>query len=289
MARSERPFDPDDTANPRTDRDWNRLTKRYAPPVIRDDGTIAGDGLSGTFHNVADVHDTGTIEENDHAFAAWAPVTAVNEEAHVMLFLDPLSEADGDRALLAAQEALRSGASGAEALAAGTRAVALRGTKRDTVVRMLDAIGLHEVLGVGSCSALWADRSDLLHTAYVGVYPIFGGEDEPWGSDTDFRHSLVDDLRFRTVAQLRRVRAFRDRKALLVPMGRHARRFTQHLIIDELVPPAHVVPDLPYPSAVYAAYVERFIAGKGVDQGLPRQIGRDHVEMWAAKAGLTRQ
>lgn len=273
----------------RSDREWDRISKRCTPPVIADDGTVSGDGFTADLSRIADVHGSPVIEENAHAFAAWAPVTAINEEAHVVLLLDPMTEGDGNLAIAAARAALHAGSSGAEALAAGTRAADLYGTKRDTVVRMLDAIGLPEVLGVPSTAAMWGDRSDLLATVHVGVYPIFGGEDEPWDSDTDHVYELLEDLRYRTTSQLRRVRAFRERKALLVPMGRHARKLAQHLLIDELLAPTSLVLDVPYPSVVYQHEIEQFVSGTRENADLPRLVARDHVEGWAAGAGMARQ
>lgn len=74
----------------------------------------------------------------------------------------------------AAQRLLRAGAPDTVVLAEAKREGSFGSpTMRPNLIRMLDALGFRELLGVSSCAALWDDAFDLLHATSTIPHAAF--------------------------------------------------------------------------------------------------------------------
>src|SRR5690606_3474958 len=76
-------------------------------------------------------------------------------------------------ALLAAQRALGAGRTSAQAAEEAKVFASFSGVMRGNLVRLLDSIGVADLLGVPSTSALWNGSAGLAHFTSALRYPVF--------------------------------------------------------------------------------------------------------------------
>ena len=120
------------------------------------------------------------------------------------------------------------------------------GPLRANLVTMLDGIGVPEALRIPSSSALFAERSDLLHATSVLAFPVFVNDRNYTGSSPHittcevFRRYIFD--RFRT-----EVAGVRD--ALIVPLGDRVRDAVQLLVTQGSVAAERCLFGFPHPSS----------------------------------------
>jgi hypothetical protein len=102
----------------------------------------------------------------------FAPFEWVNTRARIAIVGITPGRASMARAFLAARNALVEGATFEEASQMGKQTGSFS-NMRDILSYRLDAIGIHQALGINSTAQLFGDRADLLHCTSCVRYPVF--------------------------------------------------------------------------------------------------------------------
>lgn len=188
----------------------------------------------------------------------YAPFDHVNPEAKIVIVgLTPGARQAGD-ALTVARRELIQGAATAEALAKAKVFASFAGPMRANLVRMLDAIGIAQMLEVETCLSLWEEDSNLAHFTSAVRYPLFvNGQN--WSGTPDI---------LRTAPIARWVIEFLGAElsalphALFVPLGPAATKALLYLADIGIVERHRVLAGLPHPSGANAERIACFLGTK---------------------------
>jgi hypothetical protein len=116
---------------------------------------------------------------------------------------------------------------------------------RGNLVRMLDELGLNELLGVSSSADLFGSASHLLHTTSAVRYPTFRGSRNYTGSQPPIMRSsfLMKFAREVLAPELSRLQA-----AVFVPLGKSVASVLAILETEHLIPDGQTLYGFPHPS-----------------------------------------
>ncbi|MFO7170211.1 MAG: hypothetical protein DIU80_019475 [Chloroflexota bacterium] len=187
----------------------------------------------------------------------YAPFDYVNERARVVLIGIAPGWYQAELAHRTARDALRAGASLAEAGERARTTASFSGAIRSNLVAMLDGLGLHAALGLASCWELFGERADLLATSAVVRYPLFvrGGNYTGYGPEP-LRHPLLR----RFVVEALASELARMPRALVVPLGKSVAASIDHLVSAGVLEAERCLPGLPHPSGANAHRPAQFAA-----------------------------
>ena len=189
----------------------------------------------------------------------WIPFERLNPHARVVLVGLTPGYGQMEKAFTAARDAIRDGRSTAEALACIYERASFAGTMRVNMVRMLDAIGVADALGISSSAELFDRYGELVHTTSALRYPVFVGGKNYGGSNPQVRQSqlLKGYVRSLLAPELRAVP-----NALIVPLGRAVEQCIQLLVADGSVDEPRCLFGFPHPSGGNGHRVQQFRANE---------------------------
>jgi hypothetical protein len=126
------------------------------------------------------------------------------------------------------------------------RVAGLAGSMRQSVVAMLDQLGLPELIGLRSAAELFGDRRALLHTTSVLQHPVFvHGVNYTGHQPTIERSELLSYYAYevfpKEAALLRKPR-------LWIPLGKAVSEVMQRLVKDGVLKEASCLFGFPHPS-----------------------------------------
>jgi hypothetical protein len=113
------------------------------------------------------------MHRNGDLVVYYAPFGWANPSAKLVLVDASPWKAQADIALTEANRALLEGAPVPEVLRRASLAAAFAGVTRERVVSLLDQIGVHLWLGLGSSADLFGEAGDLLQVSSVLQFPVF--------------------------------------------------------------------------------------------------------------------
>lgn len=150
------------------------------------------------------------------------------------------------------------GASYENALKSAKQTAAFSGAMRPNLVGLLDRIGLTRFLSITSCSALFSDRSDLVHTTSVLRNPVFVGGENYNGNPSLVRHPLLKQELVDGFGQ--DVAALPN--AVFVPLGDKVSQALFYLADRGLIASDRILEGLPHPSGANAERIAYFLGTK---------------------------
>lgn len=129
------------------------------------------------------------------------------------------------------------------------------GTMRGNLVRMLDDLGVHEILGVSSTADLFGSASNLLHTTSAVRYPTFLHGRNYTGSRpplvrSAFLMRYVRDLLAPELSQLH--------AAIFVPLGKSVATALELLEAERRIPAGRTLHGFPHPSGANGHRARQF-------------------------------
>jgi len=208
---------------------------------------------------------------------AYAPFEHVNRHAKIVIVGITPGKQQMQAALLSARNALRSGLSHEDALAVAKVHASFAGPMRTNLVNMLDALGVHELLGIRSTSTLWSQDSHLAHFTSAIRYPTFNN-----GENYTGRTPELDKVPFLLSAAetwlAPELSVFQD--AVIVPMGGIVERVVKGI---DGFGSDRVLSGFPHASGANPD-VHRFLGKAGEDNEVRRRF-HVTVEQVAALAG----
>jgi hypothetical protein len=188
----------------------------------------------------------------------YAPFDHVNRKARLVIVGMTPGRVQAANALRAARQALIAGKPVEMAAAEAKVFASFSGPMRSNLVRMLDHIGISELLGISSTAQFWTDRSDLVHFTSAMRYPVFV-DNENWSGQPD----IVRTPQLRGWLESYTGTELADLKdAIIVPLGPKVTAAMQHLASRGMVDRTKILDGLPHPSGANAERIAFFVGDK---------------------------
>ena len=199
----------------------------------------------------------------------YAPFEHVERKARLVIVGLTPGRHQGVSALDACARALRAGLDEAEVLRISKTAASFSGPMRSNLVRMLDAIGIADALGLLSTAELWGEASELAHFASLVRNPVFvdgrnwSGSPDPVGTTLLRRWSAAW-----TGRELRELTP-----ELIIPLGPAATRGLDHFVSTGAIDERRILRAMPHPSGANAERVACFLGTKKPDYASAKTDG----------------
>lgn len=174
----------------------------------------------------------------------YAPFEHVNRNARIVLVGITPGKQQAGNALDALQSGLRAGMSDEDALAMAKRTASFSGPMRQTLVDMLDHLGLDTILGLNSCEELFASRTDLVHFTSALRYPVFKDGKDYSGSRAVLTHPFLRGMWATWLAE----EAAELQDAWWIPLGVCASEVLKTMAATKLLDETQVLSGIPHPS-----------------------------------------
>lgn len=188
----------------------------------------------------------------------YAPFEWVNPQARVVLVGITPGETQAANALGEARRAMYEGVAESEVLRRAKATGAFSGAMRPNLISLLDAVGLHEWLGLTSCDELFGSASSLLQTASVLQFPVYVDGENYNGAPEPTKHPLLREMVLqhfgKTCPQLS--------SAVFVPLGPVPTKVLAWLATQGAVERSRVLYGLPHPSGANAERIKYFLGQK---------------------------
>lgn len=213
----------------------------------------------------------------------YAPFEHVNVDARVVLVGLTPGRVQAANALAALQDTFSATMSWDEALRMAKEKASFSGPMRANLIRMLDHIGLHEILGLNSCSELFGPAKHLVHHTSILRYPILINSQNYSGSPSPetnpWLRSIVEQ---NFSAEIRSIRA----QPLIVPLGPKVNTTVQTAAAAGLIFPEAILSGMPHPSGANAERIAYFL-GKKKREDLSSQTNARNIEI--SREGLLKK
>jgi hypothetical protein len=183
------------------------------------------------------------MHQNGDLVVYYAPFGWVSPSAKLVLVDATPWKAQADMALTEAHRALLEGAPVPDVLRRANLAAAFAGVTRQRVASLLDEIGVHRWLGLGSSADLFGEAGDLLQVSSVLQFPVFkNGENfrAGWHPERDPMLRLQMRNHFGKMAK-----AMPD--AVFIPVGAAASRGVEWLTKEGFMNKERVLHGIPHP------------------------------------------
>lgn len=198
------------------------------------------------------LHREGALE------ARYTPFETVNTSARVVVVGLTPGFTQWRNAVAEAQAQLQKGASAEQALTEAKRTGGFSGALRPNLVALLDSIGLHQWLQVGSCATLFSTNAGLLHSTSLLRHAVskdgvnYSGSPDPTRSP--FLRKQIE-LYFAREARLLS-------GAVFVPLGPSVSAGLRWLVAEGMLHADQIMEGLPHPSGANAERIAYFLGRK---------------------------
>lgn len=227
-----------------------QLFTRFAP-VIR---LLSRDELDGA----PSVFEKLTVAEQNDLRVCYAPFEYVNPQARVVIVGITPGETQMLNALREARLQLDKGADAVTALRAAKMTGAFSGKMRPHLTEMLDKVGIHQWLGIKSCSELFGTASHLVQTASALRYPVFVGGKNYKGAPSMLRHALLREHLLSYFGT--DVKALSS--AVFIPLGNTVAEALHFLADEGRLEKRQILEGMPHPSPANAERIAYFLGKK---------------------------
>ncbi len=203
----------------------------------------------------------------------YAPFEHVNVHARVVLVGITPGLFQAQKALEQLRVGLRYGLSDAEALRKAKEVASFSGPMRAALVQMLDRVGLHMALGLGSCAELFSDASDQVHYTSALRNPVLAGGQNYTGNPailrTPYLRSMAEEWLGEEARQLP--------SALWVPLGKEPTAVLRSFVAQGLIQSDCLLDGLPHPSGANAERIAYFL-GRKQRENLSAKTNADTID-----------
>lgn len=119
------------------------------------------------------------------------------------------------------------------------------GSMRKNLIEMLDELNLNNKLQIRSCSQLFEEKDDLLHTTSLIPYPVFINNKNYTGSnpkiiENETLWSYVEKFFYKEIEALP--------EALIIPLGKSVEEVLERMIENKLIKKEQCLLGFPHPS-----------------------------------------
>lgn len=198
---------------------------------------------------------------NREVTMCYAPFDYVNRDARIVIVGMTPGRQQAGNALRAAQAALMKGMPLDKAAKDAKVFASFSGSMRGNLVRMLDLVGVAELLGLETTAALWDRDSKLVHFTSALRYPVFVDGDN-WSGNPDMVKTpelrrWLEDYTGEELAALP--------NTILVPLGPKVTAALNHLASLGKIDKNRIMAGLPHPSGANNERIAYFLGEKAAD------------------------
>ena len=134
------------------------------------------------------------------------------------------------------------------------------GSMRKNLIEMLDELKLNNKLQINSCSQLFEENDDLLHTTSLIPYPVFINNKNYTGSnpkiiESETLCSYVEKFFYKEIEDLP--------EALIIPLGKSVEEVLERMIENNLIKKEQCLLGFPHPSGANGHRKNQFEENKG--------------------------
>ena len=188
----------------------------------------------------------------------YAPFEFINNDARVVIVGITPGRTQMLNALREAQHQMQLGVSDDMVLCAAKATGAFSGTMRPNLTGLLDAIGIHQWLGIPGSDGLFGASAHMMQTTSVLRNPVFVNGENYNGAPSMtrnpvLRQQLIDGFG-QDLAHLR--------NAVFVPLGDKVSDALHWLSAEGLMPSDRILDGLPHPSGANAERIAYFLGRK---------------------------
>lgn len=188
----------------------------------------------------------------------YAPFEYINPKARLVLVGITPGRTQMLNAMKEARKQLDLGADMENVLMAAKRVGAFSGPMRPNLISLLDCIGVHRWLGIGSCDALFGTASHLVQTASVLRNPVFVNGENYNGSPDMTRHPLLRTQLLSYFGEDIKLLP----KAVFVPLGDKVAAALRFLADNGCLDHDRILDGLPHPSGANGERIAYFLGKK---------------------------
>ncbi len=199
------------------------------------------------------------VEECGDLSIYYAPFEFVNQDAQIALCgITPGYQ----QAVLALQEAkykLAQGATLDRVMHAAKSTASFAGPMRSNLIRMLDHIGIHRVLGIHSCSDLFGHQAGMVHYTSALRYPVFRSLKNYSGSPSMLSTPLLRrQVEMYLLPELQQL----SPRTLVIPLGPKVAETLRFAVRQGVIDSNQLLDGLPHPSGANAERIAYFLGEK---------------------------
>lgn len=202
------------------------------------------------------------ISESGNFTTYYAPFEHVNQSARVVLVGITPGVFQAQKALEQLRASLRAGLGDADALREAKQVASFSGPMRTSLVDMLDAVGLHSALGLGSCAELFGSAAALVHYTSTLRNPVLVNGQNYTGSPAILRTPYLKAMADQWLAE----EARQLPAALWVPLGKEPTAVLRSFVARGLIDADSLLDGLPHPSGANAERIAYFLGRKQREQ-----------------------
>lgn len=188
----------------------------------------------------------------------YIPFDYVNRQAKVVLVGITPGLTQWKNAVREAQQQLLRGASTEDVRIAAKRTGAFSGAMRPNLVSLLDRIGIHNWLKIGSCDALFGTHAHLVQTTSILRHPVFVSGENYNGSPSMIRTPF---LRAQILEHFAKEAAELD-NPVYIPLGPKVSEGLEWLAREGVLKRDRILNGLPHPSGANAERIAYFLGRK---------------------------
>lgn len=189
----------------------------------------------------------------------YAPFDHINLSARIAIIGMTPGAHQANQALLAAQTALQHGKPDTEAASIAKGYASFSGEPmRTNLIRMMDRIGIAQLLDIKSTQSLWAEDNALVHFTSALRYPVFV-DGNNWSGTPDIIRTakLREWLLAWTGAELAQLSG-----CILVPLGPKVAAAMHYMASQGAIDAAQIMDGMPHPSGANQERVAFFLGDK---------------------------
>lgn len=188
----------------------------------------------------------------------YAPFEYINPAARVVIVGITPGRTQMMNALRECRAQIDRGASDEMALMAAKQTAAFSGAMRPNLIAMLDRVGIQKMLGLGTCAALFGERSELVQTTSVLRNPVFVNGGNYNGNPDMVRHPLLQQQLIAGFGQ----DAATLPDAVYIPLGDKVSQALFYLADKGHIEKERIMEGLPHPSGANAERIAYFLGNK---------------------------
>jgi hypothetical protein len=200
-----------------------------------------------------------TSNDRRYVKMVYAPFDYVNSKARIVIVGLTPGRQQASNALRAARQAILSGASSDQAAEQAKVFASFSGPMKSNLVKLMDSVGLADVLNIQTTASLWAENASLVHFTSALRYPVFINGENWNGSTPDALRSshMLNWLEQYTGKELSNLP-----EAILVPLGPKVSAMLEHLAKISLIKSSQILTGLPHPAGSNAERIKYFLGEK---------------------------
>lgn len=220
------------------------------------------------------------VSEHGDFQTFYAPFDHINLQAKIVICGITPGKTQAFEALNTIRASLLNGDPADVAKQKAKEAASFVGLMRTNLIKMLDHVGVHELLGISGCAALYGSQKHLVHNTSALRNPVLKKGENYTGRSP----SLVKKAEFLKVVEqglAEEIKAMPS-DCIYVPLGEEVWNVFSHLESKGLVNPAKVIHGMFHPSGASNERIAYFL-GKKPRQELSKQTNADKIDMNKAR------